>query len=186
MRQMKRIFTMMLVIVFGLTVTIVIPNERVEAYSTLNYNPTVYITTENVNVRSGPGTSYSSYGILPVNTVIAEGQQKGKSGNWTKFRIWSGGTEKIGYIESSYIKSTSSNRLYQAKSNVNIRKGPGTSYSTIVTVPKGSGQLLFYGYKISADGYEWVADCYCDANQRIGSSSYYICSKGWTAIQCYK
>lgn len=90
----------------------------------------IKITTANLNMRTGPGTGYA------VITVIPKGSQvtvNGYSGDWAKV-TYSG---KNGYAHSSYLKNESSTVRYTT-ANLNLRTGPGTSYSIILTMPKGS------------------------------------------------
>lgn len=187
MNKVRKLFMASIAILLAIVIMLVIPSEEAEAYSNLNYTGSVYVTTADVNVRSGPGTSYESYGILPKYTAIEGGQIRGESGNWTKFRIWTkSGKEKVGYINTTYIKKTTSNRVYTATTSVNLRSGPSVSFSIVATLDKNSGQQLYYGYKVTANGYTWVATEDCDINQKIGSSTYYICAKAWTVFSYYK
>ena len=62
---------------------------------------------------------------------------KTSSGRWYKVSSYG----RIGYIEAGYF-TTDAKTLY-AKSGVNMRKGPATSYKRILTVPKG-GKVICY------------------------------------------
>ncbi|RFM19437.1 mannosyl-glycoprotein endo-beta-N-acetylglucosamidase [Clostridium botulinum] len=160
-------------------------SDKAYAYST-GSTFTIYITTSDVNIRKGPGTSYESYGVVPKYTAIDTGQVKETSGGWSKVEMVKSGSVKTGYIKSSYLRKSTSNRFYKATSNVKVRKGPGTSYSAITTVPKNADQLLFYDYKVYANGHNWVADLSCKVNSPVGSTGYDIIGLSWTAFDYYR
>ena len=102
-------------------------------------------STTNVNVRSGPGNSYSVLTVMKSGTTTSS---LGTSGNWTK--VTAGG--KTGYVHSKYLTSgsastgttaststttnTASTTVY-ATSAVNVRSGPSTSYKVITSMSKG-------------------------------------------------
>ena len=106
-------------------------------------------TTEYVNFRSGPGTNYSSKGVIASGTTVTV--TDASNSQWYKVKL-SDGTE--GYLFSEYLKVTSgnidsakpsatptptpapSNGTVQAKttSDLNVRKGPGTSYGIIKVI----------------------------------------------------
>ncbi len=109
-----------------------------------------------LNVRSGPGTSYS------VVSWVKNGQSITVLENtspWAKIKVDSNG--KVGYINSKYIVSDSSTGSWgtpstEAKSFtygsvttkysgsvVNVRKGPGTSYAVAAKAQSGSRMDIF-------------------------------------------
>ncbi|WP_024832744.1 SH3 domain-containing protein [Ruminiclostridium josui] len=178
----KTFFMILAVVITGVNV---LQPTTVNAYTT-GATFSTYYTTDNVNVRKGPGTSYASYGIIPANTVLWTGQYQGTSGSWIKIRIFNSKTETTGYINSSYLKTTTTNRFYTATDNVNIRKGPGTSYGIITTIPKGADQRLWYAHKVHANGYTWVATDGANSNISLGSSGYYIGAYAWVALDYFK
>ena len=103
-----------------------------------------YVTaTANVNVRSGPGTRYSKLGALTKGTTVPK---LGTSGSWTIINY--NGTKA--YVSSGYLKTASSSGgsssgggstqtgYMAATANVNVRSGPGTSYSIIGSLYKGT------------------------------------------------
>lgn len=182
----KKICMIAFAVILGLTGICVTQSHKAYAYSTSSYTAKVYITTANVNVRKGPGTSYASYGILPQYTAIEGGQIEGIYGGWAKVRVWNDSSEAVGYISSSYLQETTSNRVYSATSNVNQRRGPGLSYSIESTFPANGGARLMYNYIVSADGYNWVANYNCDMFSQVGSSGYYVCSKAWTVFSYFQ
>ena len=104
-----------------------------------------YVTaTTNVNVRSGPGTGYSKLGTLAKGTTVAK---LGTSGSWTIINY----NGKQAYVSSDYLKAASSSGnsggssggctaqgYVTATANVNVRSGPGTGYSKLGTLAKGT------------------------------------------------
>ena len=108
-----------------------------------------------INVRSGPGTSYSRV------TMVAEGKRVAildKDGSW--YRVSFDGT--TGYILSDYVTADSSssakpaaapaksqpvdmsvgNATVTGGSTINVRSGPDTSYSRVTRVNQGKRVTL--------------------------------------------
>lgn len=91
-------------------------------------------TTVNLSVRKGPDTTYSKTGSLKQGvkvTIVAK-----TSNGWYKIKYNSG----YGYVSSKYVTivnnepkftETSYYATGTCLSNVNVRKGPGTSYSKV-------------------------------------------------------
>lgn len=114
--------------------------------SVSNLNGTVNVTSGVLNVRSGPGSSYSKIGSLAKGKKFSiTGKIQDSSGTWW-YRLSLSG--KTGYVSSKYIKTTSTasstTTLTNTKGTVNIssgtltvRSGPGTSYSSIGSLAKG-------------------------------------------------
>ena len=97
-------------------------------------------TTEYVNFRSGPGTNYSSQGIIASGTSITVTDTS--NSEWYAVRLSNGST---GYIYAEYISmstggSTSSGEERSAKTTayVNFRSGPGTNYSSKGVIASGT------------------------------------------------
>ena len=99
-------------------------------------------TTEYVNFRTGPGTNYSSKGVIPSGTAITVTDTS--NSQWYAVRLANGST---GYIYAQYIKITSATATpaptetpadgtVRAKTtaDVNLRKGAGTNYGVIRVV----------------------------------------------------
>lgn len=89
-------------------------------------------TTDNLNLRTGPGTNYSIVTNIPKGTVI---DYYSESNGWAKVK-YSG---KYGYVSTAYLTTnTSSSTTTTTKkittANVNMRTGASTSYSIIKTV----------------------------------------------------
>ena len=114
-------------------------------------NETTY-ATENVNVRNGPGTSYGKLGMLNRSDSIL---RIGVGSNGWSQVIYK---DTVGYIKSDYLSDTSIDEIgqspeleketipttppqgdsYQVNANLNVRKGPGTSYKKIGCLVKGT------------------------------------------------
>ena len=97
-------------------------------------------TTEYVNFRSGPGTNYSSQGIIASGTTITVTDTS--NSEWYAVRLSNGST---GYIYAEYISmstggSTSNGEECSAKTTeyVNFRSGPGTNYSSKGVIALGT------------------------------------------------
>ena len=97
-------------------------------------------TTEYVNFRSGPGTNYSSQGIIASGTTITVTDTS--NSEWYAVRLFNGST---GYIYAEYISmstggSTSNGEERSAKTTeyVNFRSGPGTNYNSKGVIALGT------------------------------------------------
>lgn len=109
-----------------------------------------YVTSTNgggVNMRTGAGKSYRSLGLLPVGTQVTVLEHNAK---WDKIRF--GTTD--GYMDNSFLTtiapgdssdtpSTPSSytaRVYVATNSypVKMRKGAGTNFAVITSVPQGT------------------------------------------------
>ena len=93
------------------------------------------VTADVLNVRSGPGTSYS------VTTKAYKGNKVEileTSNGWYKVKLSNG---KIGWVSSSYVSISSQTTSYKATVNansLNVRNGAGTNYSVITKLLKGT------------------------------------------------
>ena len=100
-----------------------------------------WVTTDNLNVRSGPSTSNSILGKLNKNDKV---EVISESGSWSKIN-YKGSTA---YVSSQYLSNKQieedkneevniSNKKVTA-STLNVRSGPSTSHSIIGTLYKGN------------------------------------------------
>jgi uncharacterized protein YraI len=104
-----------------------------------------YLTTTDVNIRSGPGTKYDVVTTIPkgikVNVV-------GREGNWLKVESKQG--NKPGYISEKYARPLETQQVAQSKTatpsvagayrtlrDVELRDGPGTKFKVVTTLPAG-------------------------------------------------
>ena len=101
-------------------------------------------TTEYVNVRSGPGTNYTSKTVIASGTSITVTDRS--NSEWYAVKLSNGMT---GYIFSIYIElesgsssggGSSSSESVQARTTagVNVRSGPGTNYSSKTVIASGT------------------------------------------------
>lgn len=57
-------------------------------------------TSDNVNFRSGPGTSYSSFGVLPTGTLVYVMQNRSDGWSYVKYN------GRYGYLFTTYLQVT--------------------------------------------------------------------------------
>lgn len=118
-------------------------NQIVIKAADVNYSPVKsgkVANASNVNVRTGPGTTYSALGTLTVDTKItvtgATSTQK-----WLRIKC-----DKYGecWISASYVAITTTKPTAPATNgtaktttaNLNMRSGRGTNYPVLTTIPK--------------------------------------------------
>ena len=140
-------------------------------------------STTNVNVRSGPGNSYSVLTVMKSGTTTSS---LGTSGNWTKVTV----NGKTGYVYSKYLSGTgnttsvqpstpttsTSKTVYITASALNVRSGAGTSYNVIGTLTKGKSASVVgtsgNWYKIKyGSGYGYISSSYTSTNAPSNSTS---------------
>ena len=140
-------------------------------------------STTNVNVRSGPGNSYSVLTVMKSGTTTSS---LGTSGNWTKVTV----NGKTGYVYSKYLSGTgnttsvqpstpttsTSKTVYITASALNVRSGAGTSYNVIGTLTKGKSASVVgtsgNWYKIKyGSGYGYIISSYTSTNAPSNSTS---------------
>ncbi|MBV1780700.1 SH3 domain-containing protein, partial [Paeniglutamicibacter sp. ABSL32-1] len=109
-------------------------------------------TTANLNLRSGPGTSNGSIGVVPEGERVLLGRS---SGGWANVKTSKG----TGWVSDDYlstvapkppvVKPTPSKPneiVFSAPrwttAHLNLRSGPGTSHGSIGVVPQGERILL--------------------------------------------
>ena len=87
-------------------------------------------TTDDLNLRTGPGVEYSVSGVMDKDTTVTildVSDQK-----WIKVKLSDG---KTGYCSANYIDVSADGKTTDY---VNIRSGPGTENSVIKTVDEGT------------------------------------------------
>ena len=131
------------------------PDDILETEVNLNGKVT---SSVNLNVRSGPSTSYSvTASLRPGQVVVLISQSNG----WYKVKLYNGTT---GWVSSSYISKTDT--YGESTASLNVRSGPGTNYSIkttlkrgeIVTITKSSNS--WYQIKTNANITGWVSSKY--------------------------
>jgi uncharacterized protein YgiM (DUF1202 family) len=131
------------------------PTETPTPTPTPAQTGTVVNCTTSVNVRSGPGTSYTVIGSAPKGAKYAV---LGQSGSWYKMDF----NGQTGYISTSYLSVTTTTppsptgTVVNCTTGVNVRSGPGTSYVVIGSAPKGTTYAVLgqsgSWYKIGFNG----------------------------------
>jgi len=122
-----------------------ISSITVYAYSSLtSYKPKYGTLTSNVNFRSTASTSSGKIRVLSKGTSIK------MVATIDNFYIVQLGTNEIGVVSKSYVKSSSSApsgaKTYTSVSTknltttakVNLRRGPGTNFAKVTTIAKGT------------------------------------------------
>ena len=86
------------------------------------------ITGDDVNFRKGPSTDYASLGKLNKGYKV---EYISETNSWSKVKY----NGQTGYVYSKYVAQTSTTSNTQVKyvncTSLNVRSGPGTSYSII-------------------------------------------------------
>lgn len=114
----------------------------------------VTITTNNLNIRQGPGLSY------PILGQAQKGDQFNaisNEGEWIKINFQG----EDGYVASWLVANTASNQTGEKTAGENsqavittdglrVRKGPGTNYGVLGTIQKGAA------YKVKSTEGSWV------------------------------
>lgn len=99
-----------------------------------------YIATADLNLRSGPDTSYNVIGYIPEGeSVQATGTT---SGRWLEVTY----NGRTGYASGSYLRAVADEVAEApeatgsalATADVNVRTGPGTSYSIVGYAARGT------------------------------------------------
>ena len=100
-----------------------------------------YIVKTNVNFRQGPSTSTTSYGIVTTGTEVLVLEYTNSS--WYKVSY----NNKTGYISASYLTEKvetplASNEYIVLGSEINVRKGPSTTYARLTTLKRGTRVIV--------------------------------------------
>ena len=89
------------------------------------------ITGDDVNFRKGPSTDYASLGKLNKGYKV---EYISETNSWSKVKY----NGQTGYVYSKYVAQTSTTSNTQVKyvncTSLNVRSGPGTSYSIIKSI----------------------------------------------------
>lgn len=92
-------------------------------------------TTSNLNLRSGPGTGYSVLLVIPNGATVST---TGATQNGFSRLTYNGTT---GWSASQYL-STGSTTATVIDGELNLRSGPGTSFSVVTVMPDGAQVTL--------------------------------------------
>lgn len=144
------------------------PDDTQIIETEINLNGKVTSST-NLNVRSGPNTTY------PVKTFLRSGEVVillSESNGWYKVKL-SNGT--IGWVSSSYIAKTDT--YGKSVASLNVRSGPGTNYSIktalkngeVITITESSNS--WYQIKTSYNITGWVSSKYINLTTELPSNN---------------
>lgn len=137
---MKRVLRFSLFVLMSLVLVVSLGQLPAFRNSDLTHQSLVYaaetkVTTVALNLRSGPGTGYSILLTMPKGSTVTV---LSSSGDWSKV-TYQGTT---GYAYSAYLATDAGTRYYTT-TGLNLRTGPGTGYSIILTMPKGSSVTVY-------------------------------------------
>lgn len=121
-----------------------------------------YVTTESVNYRTGPGTSYAKAGTLESGVQVkVDPSYKKTADGYTWYKIHYSGSDY--YVVSQYLKKQSS-----ASGSTTLQESEKSSYKSIVYLT----QVTLSKSENAADGVKisW--------NKVKGASEYYVYRKG--------
>lgn len=140
-------------------------------------------TTEYVNVRSGPGTNYTSKTVIASGTSITVTDRS--NSEWYAVKLSNGMT---GYIYSIYIRiesesssgGSSGTESTPAKTTeyVNVRSGPGTNYTSKTVIASGTSITVtdtsnpeWYAVKLSNGMTGYIYSIYIELQSSSGGGS---------------
>ncbi len=127
-------------------------SESVNGLAVTPQNDTVYLTGSGVNLRSGPSTTYAIAITLPRGTEL---KRTGVVNGWSQVQ-YEGGEYYVsntmisatnpndgdgavtGTALTASVNTTEKNDSVTVTEDANLRKGPGTNYDRITTVPAGT------------------------------------------------
>ncbi len=92
---------------------------------------TIIVNTAALNIRSGPAVTYAKIGQAKLGQQYTVQEE---NNGWVKIKLANGIT---GWIIKDYVSLILKELVINEKI-VNIRSGPGTSYSKIISLPKGT------------------------------------------------
>ncbi len=126
---------------------------------------TVYVTSDSLNVRSGPGTGYSVIDVITYGTngLIIDGPVTANGYVWYEIEYVGGKT--AGWVASDFLALVSTGGfaigdiLMVTSDTLNVRSGPGTGYSVIDMLTYGNQVVVLDGPYV-ADGYTWYEVSY--------------------------
>lgn len=126
---------------------------------------TVYVTSDSLNVRSGPGTGYSVIDVITYGTngLIIDGPVTANGYVW--YEIEYVGGSYAGWVASDFLGLVTTGGfaigdiVMVTSDTLNVRSGAGTGYSVIDTLTYGNqGEILDGPYY--ANGYTWYQISY--------------------------
>lgn len=131
---------------------------------------TVYVNTDSVNVRSGPGTGYSAIGTLSYGTngSVIDGPVFADGYTWYELDYVGGSSD--GWVAGDFLSLITTGGGYPigdaveiTTDRLNIRSGPGLGYDVVGSFALGDQAVIMDG-PVTADSYPWYQVQYADAN----------------------
>lgn len=97
-------------------------------------------TTENLNMRTGPGTAYTRILTIPKGTTVPATESEN---GWIKLTYggktgWSIDDYLVEVVTTPAPDTNESGKVMVTTANLNFRTGPGTSYSSMGLIPSGT------------------------------------------------
>jgi uncharacterized protein YgiM (DUF1202 family) len=126
-------------------------------------DPCLVITTDNVNLRTGPGRSYEVIRVIPHNTEVLA--YSGVTNGYSE--VING--DVTGWVYRDYLRSPDEPNfigLAATARNLNLREGPGRTYDVLAQMPANSivkiTDQLVDGYRLIAYNGDlgWAYDDY--------------------------
>lgn len=144
----------------------------------------IYVVTSGpLRLRSGPGLTFSVLAELPVGTRMEIIDTGAVADGYTWAKVWVSSLDKTGYVAREFIAKETvapvsgtfpiGSTVHVDSStggNVNLRSGPGLSFSVVKIIPNGTTGTVLSG-ETYADGYSWVKV------SMLGAA-------GWMAARC--
>ena len=121
---------------------------------------TVYVTSDVLNVRSGPGTGYSVIDVMSFgqNGLIIDGPVAANGYTWYELTYVGGAVD--GWVAGEYLGLVSTggfdigDTVSVVADALNVRSGPGTGYTVVDLLTYGDQGIVIDG-PYSANGYFW-------------------------------
>lgn len=116
-----------------------------------------------LNLRTGPGLSYSIIAVLPYGTTMEIIDDGGTADGYDWVEVWVSSLNKTGFVASEFIAKVTTppadaefpvGSQAVTTAALNIRSGAGLSYPIIVTLWAGA-PVTITGAPVAADGYTW-------------------------------
>lgn len=122
----------------------------------------VYVNSNNVNIRSGPGTTYGITGQLSTGATaqVIGGPSSGNGYTWYQIQY---ATSSTGWIAGLYLSlSSTPSGTFGVNSwimlddpPVNVRSGPGTGYSVTGSLVNNNQPVQVTGAATTSGSYTW-------------------------------
>jgi uncharacterized protein YraI len=142
-----------------------------------------------VNVRTGPGTGYSSLGLLNTDQTVQVAAQS-SDGSWLQI-LYTAGPGGMGWVSAQFVDTGGkpvpsltpqvtpiTGPAGTASQRLNVRSGPGTNYATLgileantivaLTGKNETGTWLQIAYPSAPGGCGWVTASYVQVTSTVG------------------